>query len=118
MQSLMTGKVFRAAARTKSGLSDGLQRLVELMQDNPFCQFKNVPIRDGEPILDPLPVIIREIKFGTDNRVHPSRDKRDFFLKQQHLELFALFEQMGTGTVAVLDVKAGLPFRVFLVATA
>jgi hypothetical protein len=117
MQPQMTDKVFRAAARAKSGLSDGRRKFVELMQDNPFCQFKNVQIRDGEPVLDPLPSIIREFKFGTENRVHSSRDKRDFLLKQQHIELFALFEQIGTGMIAVLDVKAGLPFRVF-VATA
>lgn len=113
----MSDQVFRAAARAKSELSVARRTFVEWMQDLPFCQFRNIEIRNGEPVLDPRPTITREIKFGADERIHGSRAKEDFFLKQQHVELFTLFDQIGTGTIQSLDVKAGLPFRVFLVTT-
>ena len=99
---------------TKSSLSAARQRLVEMMQEVPFGRFRNLTIRDGDPLLSPAPVLIKEIKFGADSGPRAERDFRDFDLKSQLVELFAQFDRIKNGTIEVLELKHGLPFRMFV----
>ena len=39
--------------------------------------------------------------------------QRDFALKSQVIELFAFFDKFKDGTIDVLEIKHGLPFRMF-----
>ena len=51
----------------KSGLSRSRQRLVELMQEINFGRIEEIEVRDGEPVFDPFPQVIRVIKFCGEN---------------------------------------------------
>ena len=99
---------------TKAALSPARQRLVILMQSIHFGRVENLVVRRGEPVFDPPPAIVREIKFGGDNGPHPERDARDFQLKAQVVELFRTLDRLADGKVLVLDVKHGLPFRMLV----
>lgn len=68
-------------------------------------------IRQGEPVLDPPPKVVRDVKFGAENGPRPESDLNDFVLKAQVRDLFAQFDVMGNGTIRCLEVKHGLPFR-------
>jgi len=96
---------------TKSSLSPQRRQLVEIMQGLNFGHIEGLHIRDGEPVLDPLPRIIREVKFGGENGPHPKASVEDFLLKSQVCEFFAQLDEMGDGTVISLEVKHGLPFK-------
>ncbi len=61
-------------------------------------------------MFDPPPTIVREFKFGSDNGGRPS-GSNDFNLKTQMIELFESLDSIRDGTVQVLEVKHGLPFR-------
>jgi hypothetical protein len=99
---------------TKSELPEGGRRLVELMQQVNFGRIENLTVRGGRPVLEPPPRVVREIKIGGDNGPRPESRRHDFPLKDQVTELFAHLEALGDGTVEVLEVKHGLPFRLLV----
>lgn len=103
---------------TKAALSEMRRQLVELMQSINFGRIENLTIRDGDPVLEPLPRIVREVKFGGENGPRPERDVRNFLLKTQVVELFHSLDQIDNGVLVVLEIKHGLPFRMLLVESA
>jgi hypothetical protein len=98
------------ASATKHSLSRDGQRLVELMQEINFGRIEGLAVANGEPVFDPPPRVVREIKLGGENGPRPERAAPDFALKGQLAELFQHLGRLGDGTVDVLQVKNGLPF--------
>jgi hypothetical protein len=87
------------------------ERLVRLMQELNFGQVRDLVVRDGEPVFDPPPRVVREVKFGGENGPRPEVAKGDFALKAQVRELLAQLEALGDGLVECIEVKHGLPFK-------
>ena len=96
---------------TKSSLSQPKARLVEWMQRITFGRIEGLVIRNGEPVFDPPPRIVREVKFCAENGPRPETAKSDFILKGEVRELFAHIEALGNGVILCIDVKHGLPFK-------
>jgi hypothetical protein len=109
-----TGDDKNRPAPSKASLSAAQSRFVELMQDINFGEFRDITVRNGEPVLDREPIRIREIKFGGDNGCRPERKSRDFALKSQVVELLDWMNSIQNGVIESLEVKHGLPFRIFL----
>ena len=101
----MTGAVMLVS------LSPAGKYLVEVMQRLNFGCIEGLVVRDGEPVFDPPPRVLREVKFGGENGPRPEAAKADFALKAQVRELFAQMEAMGSGVILSLEVKHGLPFK-------
>jgi hypothetical protein len=101
-------------AMMKSELPDPGRQLVELMQSINFGRIENLPVRGGLPILNPSPRVIREIKFGGENGPRPERSASDFALKAQVADFFDQLVRIGHGTIEVLEIKHGLPFRMMI----
>jgi hypothetical protein len=100
--------------KTKSELSLARRCLVELMQEVNFGQIENLLIRAGEPTFDPRPRVVREIKLcAAENGPRPERAAGDFRLKEQLVELFQRLDALGDATIECLEIKHGLPFRLF-----
>ena len=95
----------------KQELSECRRVLVEMMQAVNFGRLEGLAIRKGEPVFDPPPLVVREVKFCAENGVRPESAREDFSLKAQVLELFAQMEALGDGTISSLEVKHGLPFK-------
>jgi len=95
----------------KISLSPGRRRLLELMQQINFGRIDGIAVRDGEPIFDPPPRVVREIKFGSENGPRPELGIGDFALKAQVVELFAQLDELGDAKVGSIEIKYGLPFR-------
>ena len=85
-----------------------------MMQTIHFGRMENIVVRDGQPLFEPPPKIIREIKFGGENSLRRKLNSNDFLLKTQVLQLFRQLEKLGDGTVQSLEVKHGLPFRMIV----
>jgi len=81
------------------------------MQRIGFGTIEQLVIRQGEPVLNPPPKVVRDVKFGAENGPRPESDLNDFVLKAQVRDLFAQFDALGNGTIRCLEVKHGLPFR-------
>jgi hypothetical protein len=99
---------------SKSALSPARRRLIELMQTINFGRIEDLAVRGGNPVFAPPPRVVREIKIGGDNGPRPERDAANFLLKDQVVELLHHLDHLGYGTVAVLEVKHGLPFRLLV----
>ncbi len=100
--------------QSKSSLSPGRKRLLEIMQGLNFGRLESVTLRAGEPCFDPLPSVVREIKFGADNGPRHELRFDDFLLKKQVLEFLAYLDHLGDGTIDLIEIKHGLPFRMIL----
>ncbi len=98
-----------------SDLSEAEGRLVRMMQDLNFGKVENLLVRSGQPIFNPLPRVVREIKLGADSSPRPEWHRGDFALKDQIIELIQILRTMDDGVVHLLEVKHGLAFRLLLV---
>ncbi len=96
---------------TKGSLAWERRRLVELMQDLHFGQIVNLRLRKGQPVFDPPPRLIRDRKLGSEEAPRSASPSDDFLLKRQVVDLFTSFDQIHDGTIDLIEVKHGLPFR-------
>jgi hypothetical protein len=96
---------------TKAALSPARQQLVELMQDVNYGRIEALEVRDGEPVLEPRPRVLRVILLGKDNAAHAARASADFALKEKVTDLFAVFDRERVLTVKELVIDNGLPVR-------
>ena len=99
---------------TKVSLSLARQKLLAEMQRVNYGRIEGLLVRHGEPVMDPPPRVIREIKFSGENGPRPEVDKADFTLKAQVRELFAHLEALGNGVIPCLEIQRGLPFRMIV----
>lgn len=98
---------------TRSSLSTPRKRLLETMQRTNYGRLERLLVRAGEPVWDPPPRVIKDVKLGSsDTGPRPELQAGDFALKREHLDLFEHLQQLGTGIIEVLEIKAGLPFRI------
>lgn len=103
-----------AGSHTKSGLSVQRRRLLETMQRLNFGRIENLAVRAGEPTFGPGLRIVQDIKIGGENGPRPELACDDFALKSQFAELFDHLCRLGDGSVAMIEVKHGLPFRLVI----
>lgn len=99
---------------SKQDLSSCRAWLLELMQDINFGRIEQMLIRNGDPVRDPRPVVVREVKFGGKNGPHPEFGANDFLLKQKVVELFAFFDRLQNGLIDAIEIQDGLPFRMIV----
>ncbi len=97
---------------SKASLVPARQRLIELMQQLHFGRIENLVVRHGDPVLDPPPRRLRDIKLGGLNGPRPEHDAANFKLKSRVSEFFACLDDIGDGIIQTLEVKDGLPFLV------
>jgi hypothetical protein len=107
-----TQEFIHMANIAKGSLPPAGQRLVELMQRLHFGQILGLHVRAGQPVLNPLPRLVRDHKLGSEPAPRPASASEDFLLKEQVVELFDYFEQVGDGVIDLIEIKHGLPFRI------
>ena len=85
------------------------QRFLAAMRAVGFGRFEYVQIRDGQIVLDPWPVAVRDVKFGAEAAgelgAHP-----EFQLKSQVAEFFEYTRAVDAGEIRTLEIRHGLPF--------
>jgi hypothetical protein len=96
---------------TKGGLSGPRQRLVEIMQQVNFGRIE-LEVRSGEPVLQPAPRIVQDLKLGGgENGPRAELTHEDFVLKTQVIEMFDYLSRLGDGSMATIHLQHGLPCR-------
>jgi hypothetical protein len=90
-------------------LSPDRQRLVRLMQTIHFGRIERLKVRDGQPLFDPMPRVLRSVKIAGKNGPRPEIIAADFALKREMIEFFEHLDQVGDGMVLVIEVAHGLP---------
>lgn len=92
-----------------SHLSPQRRRLLRLMQRLHFGTIHDLQVRAREPVLDPLPRVVRRCKNGGLNQHRSKANAEDFALKREWVEFFACLDEIGDGAVLLVEVAHGLP---------
>jgi hypothetical protein len=95
-----------------SQLSPARQGLVRLCQTINHGSIEDLEIRHSEPVLEPLPVMLKDVKLDADEQPRPEFALVDFVLADQVCRLLSLLDKMESGTIRHIEVRAGIPRRV------
>ncbi len=90
--------------------SQAENRLVDLISNVRYGVIRNLRIERGQPVFNPAPEVVRNIKFGAKDG-HDAKLNAPKLHKEQMAELFDAIAEIGDGCVESLEVQAGLPFR-------
>lgn len=101
-------------ARRASQLSPNCQLLMRLMQEVGFGIIEGLVVRDGEPVMQPPPRIVHQIKFAGDAGPRPERNLSDFELKRAMIRFFDEIQRIQDGVIDRVEIKHGLPFCMFM----
>ena len=103
--------------RSQSALSEPRRKLVQVIRRLHYGQILQLQILKGEPVFDPAPQVVRDIKLASDPSPRPEPRAATTELTQQFWDLFAFFDQLRDGVIDRIEIKAGQPFRVLLTET-
>ncbi len=84
-----------------------MRRLLRRMWQLGYGTIHRLHVRDGEPVFDPSPRIVRTIRLGQACSGRPGCD--DFALKREQQALVRLLAELGTGVIDLIKVHDGLP---------
>lgn len=92
-------------------ISPAQQQLIRLLQHVQFGRLEDLVIKNGQPLFDPSPTVIRLVRFQDGPERKPLPPKPDSRLHTSHVRLLDLISTIQNATVATLIVDAGLPVR-------
>ena len=97
-----------------SELSTPRQALVRLCQSIDYGQILDLQVRDQEPQFSPAPTVLLDIKLDAAQVGRPESDLADFALCEEVCRLLDRFDEMQTGVIQRIEVRAGIPRRVLV----
>jgi hypothetical protein len=95
-------------------LSPARQRLLRLFQTINFGRVEELEIRNGEPAFRPAPRVFVELKLDADDGPRPESALNRFPLRSQVARFFDRIASLNHGTVELIEVRHGMPFRMVL----
>src|SRR5688500_3578386 len=101
----------RSAVARLAHLSTARQRLLTLMRQLHYGRIEGLTIENADPVLNPWPKVVQDIKLGCDSP-QPDIKAADYQLKTQVIEFFDYLDRLGTGSISLIEVKGGLPFKI------
>jgi hypothetical protein len=96
----------------KSSVSTARRRLIETMQEVGFGRVEHLLVHASDPVWSPAPRVVRQIRLGKSDAPRSTPPAADFALRQEVVELFALFDSERDIHVESIEVQHGLPVRV------
>jgi hypothetical protein len=97
-----------------SDLSASRQALVRLCQHVNFGQILSLQVRNAEPIWDPAPTILSEVRLEIEETPRPERDLADFKLSFAIRRLMRQLDYIQEGKIEKVEVREGIPRRLIL----
>ena len=97
-----------------SDLSPARQALVRLCQAINHGSIEDLEIRHSEPVFDPWPVTVRDVKLYGDEDPRPELSLQDFVVSDEIVRLLKSLDEMKYGTIRRIEVHAGLPRRMLV----
>jgi hypothetical protein len=97
-----------------SDLSPCRQALVRLCETINFGSIENLEVRDSEPMFDPPPVMLRDLKLDSDEGSRPELALADFVVSNEVMRLMGHLDELRHGKIRRVEVRGGLPRRILL----
>ena len=79
------------------------------MRKTYFGRIERLEVRNGQPMFNPPPRIMKDVKLGAEDVLRREVDTVDFALKREHVELFDKLANLGDGVVELIQIRHGLP---------
>ena len=95
-------------------LTPAKQRLLRLFQAINFGRVEELEIREGEPEFSPAPRVFVELKLDANDGPRPESRLDRFPLRSQVARFFTQIARLNDGTVELVEVRHGLPFRMVI----
>jgi hypothetical protein len=97
-----------------SQLSASRQALVRLCQDVNFGQILDLQVGNAEPVWNPGPTILSEVRLDIEETPRLEGELPDFKLSSEIQRLMCQLDQLKDGTIKKIEVRAGVPRRLVL----
>lgn len=97
-----------------SEVSRPRQLLIRLFQNTNFGEVRQLQVKDAEPVLNPAPVVLVDLKLDTDDESRPEIALTDFALSQEVCRLLDRLDEVRNGEIERILVRAGIPRRLVL----
>jgi hypothetical protein len=95
-------------------LSAARQRLVRLCQAINHGSIEDIEVRHSEPVFDPMPVALKDVKLDSDEGARPELALADFVLSDEVLRLVRHLDEINCGTIRRVEIRAGVPRRILV----
>jgi hypothetical protein len=103
-----------AALNHLGQLSAPRQALIGLFQSVNFGQILGLVIRKGNPVFQPEPSVLLDVKLDTDEGQRPEASLADLALRDEVRRLLAHLDRLQNVTVERTEVRSGVPRRVII----
>jgi len=107
-------KAIMVPAHRLSQLSASRQALVRLCQDINFGQIQGLHVRNSDPVWDPAPTVLSEVRLDIEEGPRPEGDLPDFKLPCEIQRLMCHLDQLKDGRIGKIEVRGGVPRRLVL----
>jgi hypothetical protein len=104
----------RSRAPRFSDLSPARQALVRLCQDVNYGQVLDLKVGNAEPIWNPGPTVLSEVRLDIEETPRPEGALPDFKLSSEVQRLMRQLDQLKDGRVEKIEIRAGVPRRLVL----
>ena len=108
----VTAKPARLGLCRFSHLSAPRQALIRLCQAINYGQIHHLEVRDGDPVLSPPPLVLIDVKLDADEVARAEVDLPDFELCNEVCRLIDQLQELTTGIIERIEVRAGIPRRI------
>jgi len=95
--------------RTTGDLTDAQRLLLRIMMEHRFGRLENLPIQDGQPVLDRGVKVVRVARLGGKSGGPNPASTGEFDLKQEVCDLFDELARLRYGEIIRLEFRHGLP---------
>jgi hypothetical protein len=94
-----------------SEVSAARQAFIRTCQRLAFGRICGLAVRDGEPVFDPQPQLIFDLKLDVEDESRPELGLTDFVLCSEICRLLLVFDTFHNGTAELVEVRGGVPRR-------
>jgi hypothetical protein len=109
IQETLVGKPLRL-----SDISQARQVLVRLFQAVNHGRVEGLEVRRSEPVLDPLPMILKDVKLDKTEEPRFELILGDFILSGEVSRMLDIFDKMNCGVIRLIEVREGIPRRMLM----
>jgi hypothetical protein len=79
-----------------------------------YGSIEELEVRRSEPVFNPAPVMLRDVKLDADEGPRPELALDDFVLSDQVCRLLRMLDNLESGSIRHIEVRAGIPRRVLV----
>jgi hypothetical protein len=77
-----------------------------------FGEITGLLVRDSEPVFSDETAVLLDLKLDSDPAPRPEQSLPDFAVASEVVQLFAISDKIGNGTLVSVEVRSGIPRRI------